>query len=398
MEITLIGAGMGGSGQLTLEGARALEEAQAVIGAPRLLEGLNCLCPTYPAVQAGEIAARIRDLDCQRVCVVFSGDVGFYSGARSLHPLLEGHKVKVVPGISSVQYLAARLCRPWQGIYLVSGHGVDCDPAAEVSAHRETFFLTGGSCTPSSICAALTQCGMGAVHITVGERLSYPDERITSGTACELAQGSFAPLSVVLADNPDAKLPALSLPDSAFVRSESIPMTKAEVRSAILGKLRLRPGECAWDVGAGTGSVSVEMARAAAPGAVFAVERREEGFRLMEENRRRLGAWNLRCTLGHAPQALEDLPAPDAVFVGGSGGALEEIAALALSKNHRVRLVISAITLETLSRAAALMAECGMDNVEIVQISVSRVRQAGKHHMLSGQNPVFLISGEGTHG
>lgn len=397
MEITIIGMGMGNPDQLTLEGARALERAQAVIGAPRLLEGLGCQAPCYPEILAGEIARRIRTLDCQRVCVVFSGDIGFYSGAKKLYPLLEGHSVHTVPGVSSLQYFAARLRRPWQSIHPVSGHGVACDPVGEVSVRRETFFLTGGEFTPAVLCQALTQAGLGQLSVTVGERLSYPEEIITSGTAAQLAQREFAPLSVVLVDNPAAARDSIHLPDSAFVRGD-VPMTKEEVRSVILGKLRLHPGETAWDIGAGTGSVSVEMARAAFPGMICAVERGEEGCALIRENCRRLGVWNLRCVFGEAPGILEDLPVPDAVFVGGSGGELEGILKAALEKNPAVRIVISAITLETLGRAASLLDTLPFVEVDAVQISAAKVRRTGEYHMFSGQNPVFILSGEGFYG
>ena len=169
-------------------------------------------------------------------------------------------------------------------------------------------------------------------------------------------------------------------------------MTKQEVRAAILAKLGVRPTDVCWDIGAGTGSVSVELALAGK--AVWAVERQAEACALIRENRERFRAWNLRITEGEAPAALRSLPDPDAVFVGGSGGAPEAILRAALERNPRVRLCVSAIALETLHRASDWMEKNGIE-AEIAQIAVSRTRKAGGLRLLMANNPVFLISGAG---
>ena len=170
-------------------------------------------------------------------------------------------------------------------------------------------------------------------------------------------------------------------------------MTKQEVRCAVLSKLALRPGDTCWDVGAGTGSVSVEMALFARK--VYAVERDADACRLIEQNRAAFGAWNLTLVQGTAPDALNGLPAPDAVFVGGSGGELGAILRAAVTANPSVRLCVSAIALETLDAARHAFEELGID-WEVTQISVARSRAAGKLHLMMAQNPVFLISGGGA--
>ena len=168
-------------------------------------------------------------------------------------------------------------------------------------------------------------------------------------------------------------------------------MTKQEVRAVILAKLAAAPGDVCWDVGAGTGSVSVELALQCRE--VWAVEREEKALALMAANREKFGAWNLRLKAGAAPAALEGLPAPDKVFIGGSGGALAQILAAVDAANPKARVCISAIALETLHAALAAMGELGYET-EIVQIAVSRARKAGSLHLLMAQNPVFLITGE----
>ena len=199
MRVTLAALGGGTPETMTLECTAALQAAGCVIGAKRLLELLpeGCTQNRIAAVKPDAILAEIlrQDTDC---AVVYSGDTGFYSGTRGLLPLLEreGIAFRVLPGVSSVQLLSARLGRPWQDWNLVSAHGTECGVTAAVAAGKPAFFLTGGILGPAEICKRLAEAGLGALPVTVGERLSYPDEKITAGTAAELAAGTYAPLTV----------------------------------------------------------------------------------------------------------------------------------------------------------------------------------------------------------
>ena len=168
-------------------------------------------------------------------------------------------------------------------------------------------------------------------------------------------------------------------------------MTKQEVRAAIRSKLAVRRGDTIWDVGAGTGSVSVELALAADCGRVCAVECREDACALIEANRRRLGAWNLRVVRGTAPGALRELPKPDAVFIGGSKGELPAIMETVLAANPAARLCVAAIALETLSTALEVCKKMDLET-EITQIAVNHARSAGELHLLVANNPIFLIT------
>ena len=169
-------------------------------------------------------------------------------------------------------------------------------------------------------------------------------------------------------------------------------MTKRMVRAAVLACLAPAPDAIVWDVGAGTGSVSVELAAMANRGKVFAVECREEACDLIEANRRKFAAWNLRGVCGKAPEALQDLPRPDAVFIGGTRGSMAEIVRTALSKNPAVRLCITAIALESLSSAMEVLQSCGI-KPDITQVAVNQTKAAGHVHMLTAQNPIFIITG-----
>ena len=379
--VTLIGMGSGLPGSLTAEGLAALQKADLILGARRLLEHLPDGCTEHRKAlyKPEEILTCLAEHPEGDTALLYSGDTGFYSGASGLLPMLRacGISCRVLPGISSVQLLAAAVGRPWQDWKLVSAHG----------------FLTGGSETPATLCGTLTAAGLGQAHALVGEQLGTPEEKIFFGTAQEVSQKSTASLSVLLIEHlPQPPRRCAGFPDEAFLRGD-VPMTKQEVRAAALAKLAVRPTDTLWDVGAGTGSVSVELALAAPRGRVYAVECDPEACALIRKNRERFAAWNLTLIEGKAPQALEALPAPDAVFLGGTKGSMEAVVDAVLAKNPQARLCISAIALETLSAAVAALTARGL-TAEVTQIAVSRTKPAGRLHLLMANNPIFLITGE----
>lgn len=397
MNVTLIGMGSGQPENLTLQGLAALRQADLILGARRLLAVLPAGCTENRAAayRPDEVVELLQTSGAENAVLVYSGDTGFYSGASSMMEKLEalGVRARVLPGLSSIQLLAAALGRPWQGWNLVSAHGRTCDPVAECMQGRPTFFLTGGSEDPATLCAQLAAEGFGDVQGVVGQCLGTPEEKLFRGSVKELAAGRFNSLSVLLVEAAEV-LPrrAPGLPDEAFERGD-VPMTKQEVRAAVLAKLAVRPEDILWDVGAGTGSVSVELALAAPRGRVYAVECRPEGCALIKANREKFRTRNLVLVEGLAPAALSDLPAPDAVFIGGSKGSLAAIVDAALDKNPDARICVSAIALESLSAAVAALTAKGR-TVQVSQIAVSRARAVGGLHLMMAQNPIYLITGE----
>ena len=394
MKVILLGLGSGAWETITLRVQEVLGACQAVIGAPRLLAALpqGLSAGSFPAVTSGEILARLGGLDCAQAAVVFSGDSGFYSGARLLLPLLgeQGYDAEILPGLSSVQLLAARLRQPWQDWRLVSAHGLSCDAVAEVMGGKPVFFLTGGALGPAALCAQLAEAGLDALPVTVGENLFCPDEAIIQGSAGELAGRTFAPLSVMLAEAaPPMPRRAPGWPDEWFIRGKA-PMTKRLVRANLLSRLAVTSHDLCWDVGAGTGSVSVELAAGARR--VYAVEYKPEACALIRENRARHNAWNLTLVEGRAPDALGNLPAPDAVFIGGSRGEMPAIIDAVLKKNPSARLCVAAIALETLHAAMDALTAHGIE-AEVTQLSVSWGKAVGGLHLLTANNPIFLIAG-----
>lgn len=403
MKVYVIGIGMGNPDTLTVGARRAIESCDLLVGARRVLEPFEGLGKEMRAlIRSDEIVAAVRASMVERVAVLVSGDVGLYSGATILIRKLEGFDVEVMPGISSLGYLCARLRMPWQDVCVVSAHGRACDVVGAVQSHRRTFALTGGSTRVEDLCAELVGRGLGDLWAHAGEHLSYGDERIVSGPARELADMSFDGLSVLLVENERPIVASSVVPsveDGAFVRGD-VPMTKREVRDLAIARLCLRPNDTVWDVGAGTGSVSVASALAVREGQVIAIERAPEAVALIRENGRRFGLPNLVVIEGEAPGALAGLATPDRVFVGGSSGSLCDIMRSAIQANPDVRVVITAITLETVMDFLSCHEGLGLRNVDIVQLSAARVRAMGERHLLMGQNPVFLLSadGPGAHG
>lgn len=403
--VDLVGMGPGSYGAMTRETYDAVGNAEVIIGAKRLLESV-------PAGSAAEKCAAVMPADIleiikkkqsegkERFVVAMSGDTGFYSGTRGLVPVLKeaGIDYRIMPGISSVQVMSARLADPWQDWNLYSAHGKTCDAVAAVmeSAYlgKKTFFLTGGELGPADLAKQLTDAGLGSLKLWIGENLSYENEKITEAPAEEAKDMDPDVLAVVLADRlpePEYNVPVPGIPDDLFVRGK-VPMTKQDVRSAIAGRLAVKPGETVWDVGAGTGSVTVELALMARGGKTFAVETNPEGCGLIETNRKRFGAWNISIVEGMAPEALRDLPAPDAVFLGGTKGQMGPILDIIKEKNPDARVLISAIAVETLGEALKDLESRGWD-AGIAQIQSSYGKKVARLNMMMANNPIFLISG-----
>ena len=390
-EITLIGAGPGDPSLLTEQAFRKIREAQLLLGAERIVSPYAEGKRVFVGYKAQELAEEIRRADETKIAVLFSGDIGYHSGAEKLLPLLKEESVSLCGGISSLQYFCGKIGKPWQDVYSVSLHGKQGNLAEAVRRHKRVFVLTGGN--TAELCRRLVKAQLGAAVVYVGENLSYETETCYVGTAQEAAELEFADLSVLLVENPDARDNVVfGLPDDAFERGE-IPMTKSEVRSVSLSKMELHRDMVCWDIGSGTGSVTVELARNVRQ--VYAVEKHPSGVKLTNRNRERFGLENVELIAGAAPKALDALPAPDAVFIGGSGGSLREILSVIFWKNPRARIVMNVISLETLSEVTALCKTMLIEDFSLTQVQVSRSEEAGAHHLMKAQNPVFVISFRG---
>ena len=352
-KVIMAGIGMGSEDTRTLGVLRAVAEAECVIGARRMVQSVDTTGKRVcEAVLARDIAAIVREGSERVYTVLLSGDTGFYSGAKSLlRELGDETDNEVLPGIGSLTYFCARLKRPWENVRAISLHGRRCDFVREVRYNAAVFSLLGGEVGAKEALRMLADAGLGGVTVHIGENLGYPEERIVSGTAEELLDREFAPLCVLLAENAraDDEPVTYGLPDEAFDR-DKVPMTKEEVRGVCVSKLAL-----------GTG-----------------------------RNAEKFGLINLEVVPGTAPEALVPLPAPTHAFIGGSSGNMREIVELLLEKNPKVRIVATAVTLETLSELTELLKE--FEIAECVELQVNRPRTVGRYHLFNAQNPVYIFT------
>mgnify|MGYP002709279708 CR=1 FL=1 len=399
-QVSLVGIGMGSAENQTLEAVKVCEEAELLIGAGRMLACVDTNSKAvFQAYKADEIAEYIAEHpQYEKVAVILSGDIGFYSGAKKLYDAIrladKEKKLTIVPvsGISSVVYFCGKLGKAWEDVQLVSLHGRRQNLISAVKHHKKVFALCGEAGGIQAVCRKLMEYGLGDVKMYVGTDLSYETERITAGTPAEFVKQEFAKLSVFLIENEDVDTRVThGIEDESFLRAK-VPMTKSEVRSISLSKLCLTKDAVVWDVGAGTGSVSIEAALQAAEGEVYAVEKKPEAVELLLQNKIKFAADNLTVVEGLAPEALTELPAPTHAFIGGSSGNLKEIMEVLLEKNPQVRIVINAIALETVSEAVECLKTLPVCQVDIVSVSVGKAKQAGAYHMMIGQNPVYILS------
>ena len=268
-----------------------------------------------------------------------------------------------------------------------------------MGVHKRVFILCGGSNALKEICERLLHAGLSQVRLTVGENLSLANERISEGTPETMREREVSGLTVVLAENPAAgrTLPrplTHGLPDEAFLRGKT-PMTKLEVRSVSLSKLALTENAVVYDVGAGTGSVSVECARLSSGIRVFSIERDPEALELLEKNRQQFSLSNMEIVAGTAPEALEERPAPTHVFIGGSGGSMGRIVETVLRKNGTTRFVANLITPESLAAVMDLPRDLLVTDPEIVMVTAARSKKAGNSHLMLGANPVWIVAFSG---
>ena len=294
--VIIAGMGPGSKSCITEEVKAAIDNAEIIIGSKRLIEEYPDK-KTFYAVTADNIISIIEHEEAQ--------------------------EYRILPGISSVIYFAARIGKPWENAAFVSVHGKKQSYIPVVLQNEMTYFLTQGNV--SQICKQLQSVGLSKAHVWIGENLSYENEKISSGEVSEFTEYESAGLTVMAVYNDYSHTFSITgIPDRYFIRSD-VPMTKREIRASVISRMAVRKNSCVYDIGAGTGSVSVELALHAPYGTVYAVERTEEGCSLIARNAEKFGLNNIEIIHGNAADVIDNLPVPDEVFIGGSGGESEYI-------------------------------------------------------------------------
>ena len=412
MEICLAGIGMGSKDGQTQEVQHAIETADILLGAERMIERYSAKIEKRPYYMTEQILPYLEQLqknglteqkDPLRVTVLFSGDTGFYSGCRKLYVALQeavaagalNAGVRILPGISSVATLAARVGESYEDAAILSMHGKKLNRlSATVESHEKVFLLTSGSEDIRKIGHLLAEAGLTDCEVIVGYQLSYPEESIRILTPGQCEEITEEGLYTCLIRNPHWQPERLThgRADTCFLRDAKTPMTKEEVREVSICKLHLTQNAVVYDIGSGTGSVAIEIAGVPGEVQVYAIERKPEAVELLRKNREQFHMDNIQIIEAPAPEGLEELPVPTHAFIGGSGGRLLDILQTLYRKNPHMRIVINAISMETIAELKEVLDTFPMEEEEILQMQVSRVKKLLSYHLPQTENPVWICS------
>ncbi len=401
-KVFIIGLGIGNLDYIHNKALKTIEYCDCLIGAKRMLKDfMNLNKETYQNSNPEKICEYINHAEYKTYGILVSGDSGFYSLSKNItHMLMNTEKIQVenIPAVSSLQYFASKLNLPWDNIKYVSAHGRNINIISNIIFNKKTFILTSNDFAPNNICEILTNKRLGHLKVSVGENLSYSNERIIEDEASAIAEMQFESLAVMIVHNDDSITldeGYRSIRDEEFVTGKA-PMTKSEVRTISVAKLNLKSNHTVYDIGAGTGSVSIEAALKLHRGTLYAVEKDVGAAALIEKNIEKFKTFNVEIIRGTAPEAIKELPNPDACFIGGSSGNMDDIINVVLKKNPHVNVVINTITLQSLNEAINCMGKYKFENVEIINVSVAKSKKAGKYDLMMGQNPIYIISGKGS--
>jgi precorrin-6B C5,15-methyltransferase / cobalt-precorrin-6B C5,C15-methyltransferase len=397
--VYIIGVGVGGLASLSETILEKIQQADQLWGSERLL----ALWPDFrkKTVLLGKnLTITLQNLVSRpagvQIVILASGDPGFFGIAASVLKVLPVEEVQILPAVSCLQTAFARIKVPWNDAVFTSVHA---RPVSEVIGlvrrYSKTGILTDPNQSPAWIAVKLLAAGIPDCRAVVLENLGEPDEKITNTRLAQLAQMVFDPLNVLLLLHDPGWSPAplfLFHPDPAYKHKNGL-ITKSDVRLVALGRMGLAETDVAWDIGAGSGAVSIEMAEMAWRGKVYAIEKDNECLEYLRDNVAHFGVTNVEIIAGSAPQVLEGLPSPDVVFIGGSSGKLEDIFEwVEKSARQGCRVVANFALLENLILAQHWMRERGWQPyLTAVQFSYGATIADGTR--LVPHNPVYVLSG-----
>lgn len=408
MEITLAGIGMGNRESLTKEVCEKIEEADILLGAERMIKPYRPRIEKKPFYLAKQILPYLQEIqkrypmESVKVVILFSGDSGFYSGCQALYHALQEEinagqlqaGIRIMPGISSVAFLAACIGESYQDAAVCSMHGKELyNLASRIKIEQKTFMIMSGVKDVNRLGEALIKAGMTECEIITGYQLSYAEQQIQKRTPQECLELKEEGLYTCFVKNPNAIHKNLThgISDEEFIR-DKVPMTKEEVREISICKLKLHQGAVVFDIGSGTGSIAMEMAGLSPDIQVYAIEQKKEAVSLTQQNKEKFQLENVTVIEAKAPEGLQDLPKATHAFIGGSGGNLKEILQALYEMNPKMRVVINAISMETICEIREILTLYPIKNEEIVQIQVSRAKEVGKYHLMQAENPVWICA------
>jgi precorrin-6Y C5,15-methyltransferase (decarboxylating) len=415
--IDVVGIGLEGATGLPRSIRDIIDRAAVLVGSHRHLRYF----PDHPAKQwvLRDLEGDLRGLQSlgqgEAIAILASGDPLFFGLGRLLLEIFDPAQLTFHPHLSSIQLAFSRVKLPWQDAQFLSVHGRSLDILIPYLKQgiAKIALLTDSTSHPGAIAGLMLSLGLTCDYdCWICENLGSSNERVQRYAADKLFQlaarsaSDFAPLNVVILQKNRnyteidlQDLPLIGIPDRAFASFSDRPglMTKREVRLQVLGQLRLQPDQIFWDIGAGTGSVSIEVARLCPSSQVFAIEKTAAGIQLIQTNCQRFQVDNVKAIAGAAPDSLKDLPTPDRIFIGGTGGNLGTILDFCGEKlKERGLIVLAFATVEHLAEAIAWL-QSQHWQYELLQVNLSQSVVIADAHRFSPLNPVTLVTAYPLH-
>ncbi|MCG8471894.1 MAG: precorrin-6y C5,15-methyltransferase (decarboxylating) subunit CbiE [Desulfobacterales bacterium] len=397
--ITVIGFGLSKK-DLPKASIDVIYQADLLVGGRRHLDAFEDF-KSEKVVVCGQIKAVLDDLETafyqgKKVVILASGDPLYYGIGSLVSERFGAEQVKIIPNVSAVAGAFSRLGLSWQDAKIVSLHGRELTPETFkiLLSSEKVAFYTDKTNTPDAIAKQMLDEGITVSEVHVFEQMGTQGETWTRGTLEEIGAKRFDPTNMMVVVGArrfvDAQPIGLGMPSEVFAHQRAM-ITKPEVRAVTLSKLDLKAHQILWDLGAGSGSISIEASRFVK--AVYAVEQKPERVADIKENIRRFGAITMEVVGGKLPDAARALPDPHVVFIGGGGKNLDEIIRMAASRmKEDGKMVVNTVLIQSLSTAVTTLEEEGF-NVEVLQMSVSISSTVAWDMMLKGTNPVFIVTG-----
>jgi precorrin-6Y C5,15-methyltransferase (decarboxylating) len=395
-KIYLVGAGIAGWEGFGSKALEVISRAEVLIGHQRHL----AIFPDFTGEKQilGDLSIMLEQLrTTDKRCVILgSGDPNFFGIARFLMRNLPKERIEIFPNVTSVQYAFARIKEPWDDAVFISVHGRGLGRSIDrIIASEKAAILTDSVNSPAVIARELLERGADGYEAWLCEDMGLPGEKFTRTDVKGLLDLPASALNILILirtwEPQLTQYPLLGIEDDEFATARKL-ITKQEVRAVTLAKLQLQDDLIMWDIGAGSGSVSIEAANLIPNGRIFALEKNGQYLSFLKDNLKKFVARNVKLIESFAPDGLDDLPDPDRVFIGGSGGMLEEIIeSTAKRLKPDGRIVINAVTLDTLTKAVECLESQGYA-VEVTCVNISKTKGLSEYKLFEAHNPVYIIA------
>ena len=395
-KVYLVGAGIAGWEGFGAKALEVINKADVLIGHQRHLD----IFPDFKGEKQtiGDLSIMLDFLKKteKSVVVLGSGDPNFFGVGRFLLRNLSKERIEIFPNVTSIQYAFARIKEPWDDAIFISVHGRGLKGAIDrIIAAEKGAILTDETNSPAAIARELIARGAEGYDAWLCEDLGMAGEKFTRTDVKGLVEIPASALNILILiktwEPSLTQYPLMGIDDDEFATAKKL-ITKQEVRAVTLGKLQLQDDLVMWDIGAGSGSVSIEASNLLPNGRIFALEKNPQYLVFIRDNLKKFVARNVMLIETYAPEGLDDLPDPDRIFIGGSGGMLDEIIdAVARRLKPDGRIVLNAVTLDTLTKAVEFLEDHGY-TVEVTCVNIAKTRGLTEYKMFEAHNPVYIVA------